>query len=186
MDPARSALCGALAAVAVCAAPACAQDAPVTRPGAVSLAPVTGTPGSRVQLRVAGCATDKATATSPAFVTDARLAKDATGMLAETTLRSTAAPGTYAVKVRCDGRDGTAEGRLTVVAPQGARSPEHTGRAAHRPPAASPVAPVPAGGGGTAAAADPPGAPGLVLAGGTALAAAGVTWYRRRTDTGRR
>ncbi|MEV8476470.1 hypothetical protein [Streptomyces sp. NPDC051173] len=186
MDPARSALCAALAALAVCAAPAYAQDGPVTMPGAVSLTPVTGTPGSRVQLRVAGCATDKATATSPAFVTDARLAKDRAGLFAETTVRSTAAPGTYAVRVRCDGRDGTGEGRLTVVAHEDARSPEHAGRAVRRPPAPSPVAPVPAGGGGTAAAADPPGVPGLVLAGGTALAAAGVTWYRRRTPVGRR
>ncbi|MFI1180579.1 hypothetical protein ACH4UT_13605 [Streptomyces sp. NPDC020799] len=186
MDPARSALCGALAALAVCAAPAYARSGPVTAPGAVTLTPVTGTPGARVQLRVAGCPADKATAASEAFVTDARLAKDAAGLFAETTVRSTAAPGTYAVRVRCDGGAGTAEGRLTVTAHGDARPAEHPSRFVHRPPAPSPVAPVPAGGGGTAAAADPPGVPGLVLAGGTALAAAGATWYRRRTDTGRR
>ncbi|GAA0330506.1 hypothetical protein [Streptomyces blastmyceticus] len=185
MDPVRSALCGAAAAVAVCTAPAYAHEGPATMSGTVSLTPVTSTPGSRVQLRVAGCADDKATATSEAFVSDARLAKDSAGLFAETTVRSTTAPGTYTVKVRCDGHGGTAEGRLTIVKHLDERARAHAAHAVPRTPP-SPVAPVPAGGGGTAAAADPPGVPGLVLAGGTALAAAAATRHRRRADTGRR
>ncbi|MEU7163737.1 hypothetical protein AB0A70_03690 [Streptomyces morookaense] len=211
MDSFRIALCGAVtAAVAVCtgtlsAGPARAADGPATMSGTIELTPVSARPGSEVQLRISGCRSERATATSEAFVSDARLAKDSAGLFAEATIRQTARAGTYPVKVMCDGYNSTAQGRLTVVPygrdlpePQAAPQPPeqrsapvvHDGlgpHEAHTLPGghfASPVAPVPAGGGGTARVAVPeaPDTPGLVLAGTTAAIAGGLIWYRRRTD----
>ncbi|MGK5640559.1 hypothetical protein ACSNOK_19925 [Streptomyces sp. URMC 126] len=197
----RSALCGALAAVAVGTAPAHALDDPVTtRTGTVEIVPVTAKPGSDVRIRVSGCAGERATAVSEAFVTEAKLTRDATGHLADATVRSTTTAGTYPVRVSCDGRDGHAEGQLTVIPDAGAASlPEaHDGRgpaaggpdgfAAQDHDHGVPVAPVPAGGGGTApvAASGTPGTPGLVVGGVGVLIAGGLIWYRRRTEAGRR
>ncbi|MEU4210484.1 hypothetical protein AB0F13_10905 [Streptomyces sp. NPDC026206] len=116
MASARIALCGALTLLAaVSAVPAQAHDGPVTTSGTIELTPVTSRPGADVRLRVSGCAGARATATSEAFVADAKLAKDPAGMVAETTVRETATAGTYPVRVHCDGRDTTAAGELTVV-----------------------------------------------------------------------
>ncbi|WP_102916818.1 hypothetical protein [Streptomyces eurocidicus] len=128
---ARVALCGALTAVAVCAAPAYAHPPghpsdrspgrtgadhePVTMSGTIEMTPVTSHPGAQVQLRLAGCGGDRATATSEAFVSDARLRGDSAGLFARATVRSTVAPGTYAVRIDCVGHDAAAEGRLTIV-----------------------------------------------------------------------
>ncbi|MBB4892216.1 hypothetical protein FHS39_001227 [Streptomyces olivoverticillatus] len=192
MDSVRFALCAAVAAVAVCAGPAHASDGPATMSGTIELTPVTSRPGAEVQLRVSGCRSERATATSEAFVSDARLAKDSAGLFAEATIRKTVGAGTYPVVVNCDGYNATALGRLTVVT-DGRELPEtqpatdvrdaRPARGEHRQ-AATPVAPVPAGGGGTAhaAAAEAPGTPGLVLAGTTAAIAGGLIWYRRRTN----
>ncbi|GAA2928980.1 hypothetical protein GCM10020221_26000 [Streptomyces thioluteus] len=198
----RSALCGALTAVAVGAAPAHAlDDPPTTRMGAVELVPVTSRPGADVQVRVSGCTGDRATAVSEAFVTDARLARDTTGHFAEATVRSTTSAGTYPVRINCDGRESVAEGVLTVVpdaVPDGRdghaaltgrehEHGEHGQEHEHEHEHGVPVAPVPAGGGGTApaAASSTPGTPGLVLGGAGVLIAGGLIWYRRRTDAGR-
>ncbi|MEV4869671.1 hypothetical protein [Streptomyces syringium] len=206
MDSVRFTFCGALVAAAVvCAAPAYAVDGPATMSGTVELTPVTSHPGGEVQLRVSGCGNNRATASSEAFVSDAVLAKDSAGLFAEATVRSTVAPGVYPVKVNCDGYDAMAAGKLTIVnegeEPAGNRDrqDDRVGSEAHdrpeggQPPSDHtlpdsssselPVAPVPAGGGGTSmATAEAPGTPGLVLAGGTALIAAGVIWYRRRNE----
>ncbi|MFI9238325.1 hypothetical protein [Streptomyces sp. NPDC053079] len=181
MASVRFALCGALtAAAAVCAVPAHAHDGPVTMSGTIELTPVTSRPGAEVQLRVSGCASQRATATSEAFVADAKLAKDSAGMFAEATVRETVPAGTYPVRVHCDGYDATAVGKLTVVTDgsdisdrSDARG-DHMGGSDHsdgrtdhdrrdhdrgergdqdgRDPYAhsSPIAPVPAGAGGTA------------------------------------
>lgn len=210
MDSARFTFCGALVAAAVvCAAPAYAVDDPATMSGTVELTPVTSHPGGEVQLRVSGCGNNRATASSEAFITDAVLARDSAGLFAEATIRSTVAPGVYPVKVNCDGYDAMAAGRLTIVKegeePPGARDRQDDRAGAeaedrpdgqqppgdHTLPDSSsselPVAPVPAGGGGTSmATAEAPGAPGLVLAGTTALIAAGVIWYRRRNEAAQR
>ncbi|CAM5533671.1 hypothetical protein [Streptomyces abikoensis] len=208
MHVVRLALCGALAAVAVCAPAAHAGDEPATMSGTIELTPVSSHPGGQVQLRVAGCSGDRATAASEAFVADARLARDSAGLFAAAAVRSSVDPGVYPVRVACDGEDAVAEGKLTVV-PHGkplppAREHDHVAlpsptprddreramdsrpavhpqpqRASHEPP--EPVAPVPAGGGGTAAE-NAPGTPGLVLAGITALIATGLIWHRRRTE----
>ncbi|MGW1075658.1 hypothetical protein [Streptomyces sp. NPDC002537] len=185
MDPLRSALCAALAALAVGTAPAYATDGPVTMSGTVGLTPVTSTPGGHVRLRVAGCATDKGLAASPAFVSDARMAKDAAGLFTEATVRPATPPGSYPVRVECDGR--RTEGRLTIVTEEQYRREvrAHDARA-DRQPRRGPVAPVPAGGGGTVAAPEPPGTPGLVLAGAGTLLAAGLIWHRRRAYAARR
>ncbi|MEW2580207.1 hypothetical protein [Streptomyces syringium] len=210
MDSARFTFCGALVAAAVvCAAPAYAVDDPATMSGTVELTPVTSYPGGEVQLRVSGCGNNRATASSEAFVSDAVLAKDSAGLFAEATVRSTVAPGVYPVKVNCEGYDATAAGRLTIVKegeePEGARDrqDDRVGAETHDRPEGGqppgdhtlpdsssselPVAPVPAGGGGTSmATAEAPGTPGLVLAGSTALIAAGVIWYRRRNEAAQR
>ncbi|QLE72192.1 hypothetical protein FGW37_11820 [Streptomyces rectiverticillatus] len=213
MDSVRLALCGALAAVAVCAPAAHANDEPATMSGTIELTPVSSHPGGQVQLRVAGCAGNRATAASEAFVTDAKLAKDSAGLFAEATVRSTVDPGVYPVRVHCDGYDAVAEGKLTVVPhgkplppsgghdqvvlPSQAPAPQPSPQRAvperpsvhpqeqHKPPEEpAPVAPVPAGGGGTAVE-SAPGTPGLVLAGITALIATGLIWHRRRTESSR-
>ncbi|GAA0427436.1 hypothetical protein [Streptomyces luteireticuli] len=196
----RSALCGALTAVAVGAAPVHALDDPPTA-RTVELVPVTSRPGADVQVRVSGCTGDRATAVSEAFVTDARLARDTTGHFAEATVRSTTSAGTYPVRVNCDGRESVAEGVLTVVpdaVPDGrdghaaltGREHEHDHEHGqeHDHEHGLPVAPVPAGGGGTApsAVASTPGTPGLVLGGAGVVIAGALIWYRRRTEPGRR
>ncbi|MEU1813653.1 hypothetical protein ABZ543_00435 [Streptomyces roseifaciens] len=213
MDSVRLALCGALAAVAVCVPAAHANDEPATMSGTIELTPVSSHPGGQVQLRVGGCAGNRATAASEAFVTDAKLAKDSAGLFAEATVRSTVDPGVYPVRVNCDGYDAVAEGKLTVV-PHGkplppsrahdqvvlpSQAPEaqpsaqravperpsvHPQEQQKPPEQPAPVAPVPAGGGGTAAE-GAPGTPGLVLAAVTALIATGLIWQRRRTESSR-
>ncbi|MEU1781706.1 hypothetical protein ABZ545_19765 [Streptomyces abikoensis] len=211
MDAVRSALCGALTAAALVAGAgaADANDGPVTMSGTMELTPVTSRPGAEVQLRVSGCAGDRGTATSEAFVSDAKLAKDSAGLFAEATVREAVRPGTYPVRVSCDGSEHTAEGRLTVVTdgsdarrgeypdadhPAAGSLADHDDHAAltgrdHRLGHSSPVAPVPAGGGGStthAAAVEPPDTAGLVLAGTTAAIAGALIWHRRRTTAARR
>ncbi|MFI9200114.1 hypothetical protein [Streptomyces sp. NPDC053048] len=210
MASVRFVLCGVVAAVlAVCATPAHANDGPATMSGTIELTPVTSRPGAEVQLRISGCASNRATATSEAFVTDARLTKDSAGMFAEATVRETMAAGTYPVRINCAGVDSTAEGKLTIVTdgrelpgrhfdglsdvPSDRTGDDHAGRtdqAGREPhtPYVSPVAPVPAGGGGTrhVAAAEAPDTAGLVLAGTTAAIAGGLIWYRRRTNAQQR
>lgn len=211
MDAVRSALCGAVIAAALVAGagPAHANDGPVTMSGTMELTPVTTRPGAEVQLRVSGCAGERGTATSEAFVSDAKLAKDSAGLFAEATIREAVRPGTYPVRVSCDGTEATAEGRLTVVTDgSDALRDDHpdadhpaagslADRGDHGPLTGrdrrlghhSPVAPVPAGGGGStsrAAAVEPPDTAGLVLAGTTAAIAGALIWHRRRTAAARR
>ncbi|MFC5722832.1 hypothetical protein ACFP1Z_21930 [Streptomyces gamaensis] len=197
--PFRLALCAVLAAAAMGAAPVHAEAADGTAPpGTLEITPLTARPGEQVQLRVTGCAGERATAVSDAFVTDAKLAKDARGMYAETTVSSTVRPGSHPVRVRCADRGTVPEGRLRVAAgPADARTDSDARTDAgdrpapgtgHRngPAAGSPVAPVPAGGGGAARADGAPGTPGLILAGGSALIALGLIWHRRRGEAARR
>ncbi|MET7765606.1 hypothetical protein ABZS71_27635 [Streptomyces sp. NPDC005393] len=133
-------------------------------------------PGAEVEVRVFGCPSDAATASSPVFVDDAELTPDGDGLFSEATIRSTATVGTHRVTVDCGGvpayeeGDGS-QGKVSI--------------AVERPP--SPVAPVHAGGGGTSPADarlrdDFGGAEayGLVLSGGTALAVGGLAVQRRR------
>ncbi|GHF36606.1 hypothetical protein GCM10010218_17670 [Streptomyces mashuensis] len=187
----RSAAALACALAVGGAAPALAVDGPATS-RSVEVAPLTSKPGAEIRLKVSGCSGDRATAASEAFVSDAKLTRDAAGqarLSADATVRETVTPGTYPVKVDCDGFN-VAAGQLTVVDDDRDLSGYH---AADRPdrtehPDASPVAPVPAGGGGTAEAASPeaPDTAGLVLAGTTAAIAGGLIWYRRRTNATQR
>ncbi|MEU3838969.1 hypothetical protein AB0E88_02855 [Streptomyces sp. NPDC028635] len=182
-------VCAGVAVLAALTPAAYAADG-----GAVSVSPASPAPGADVSLSAHGCAARTATAVSPAFVADAHLAGAEGTLIGESKIRSSAAPGTYDVKVGCAGR--TVAGKVTVVERGG-----HTAPPAHEPPAsapASPIAPVHAGGGGTArltaertariAAADAhaegPGlaqaVTGLVLA-GVAAAAVGVRGVARRS-----
>ncbi|OIJ62707.1 hypothetical protein WN71_038060 [Streptomyces mangrovisoli] len=148
--------------------------------GGVSVNPSSPAPGTEVVLRVDGCPGRTATASSTAFVADARPTGVDGTLVGESRIRSAARPGTYAVTVAC----GTLRltGTVTVVAP---------GAAASRSSApASPAAPVDAGGGGTApldAAGARPAGPGraqavtgLVLAGVAAVVVVVRGWRRRR------
>ncbi|GAA3061696.1 hypothetical protein GCM10020000_51170 [Streptomyces olivoverticillatus] len=193
MDSVRFALCAAVAAVAVCAGPAHASDGPATMSGTIELTPVTSRPGAEVQLRVSGCRSERATATSEAFVSDARLAKDSAGLFAEATIRKTVGAGTYPVVVNCDGYNATALGRLTVVTDgrelpetqpatdvrdarpargehrQAATPPSHPSRRAAAAPRTRPPRRRPAPPASSSRAPRPPSPHGLI-------------WYRRRTN----
>jgi hypothetical protein len=173
-------LTAAAVTVTLTATPGAAVAAPVAGPVAegpgVFVTPVSPAPGTDIVLAVSGCAERTATATSDAFVADARLAGADGTLVGESRVRSSARPGKYDVRVVC----GTVrfEGVLTVAAPAplafpaaavsmtaspstastapspgraSTTSPEHASATPAAPlTSASPVAPVYAGGGGTA------------------------------------
>ncbi|MEV0225313.1 hypothetical protein [Streptomyces sp. NPDC050704] len=193
MGSLRLTLCaGAVVAAALTPAPAAyAAD------GGVSVTPASPAPGSDIELRVQGCTGMSGTAASEAFVADARLTARPDGLTGETRVRSTLDPGTYDVKVTCDGIEDKIKGTLTVVQKNGQKQnpkPTTTQSSPTSPTApASPVAPVQAGGGGTArlaaveARSEGPGTRhaviGLVLAGVTAVAVAVRSARRGRGGT---
>ncbi|MFB7243266.1 hypothetical protein ACFCYX_12460 [Streptomyces populi] len=177
----RLTLCaGAVVAAAVTPA-AYAADA---GPGGVSVTPASPASGSDIRLWATGCAGRTGTAVSDAFVSDARLTgAGGGGLVGDTRVRTALRPGSYGVRVDCDGHRVT--GTVTVPAP---------GSSPRVSAPASPVAPVNAGGGGTArlAAADDaravgPGTRqavvGLVLASVAAVVV--VVRSARRGDDGR-
>ncbi|MGQ4390303.1 hypothetical protein [Streptomyces sp. SAS_270] len=153
MGSLRLALCAGAAAAAALTPTAYAADTAHVSDAfdaGVSVTPASPAPGSDIQLLARGCAGRTGTATSGAFVTDAQLtgAARADGTLVgETRVRSSLPPGTYDIKVGCDGRGGKVTGRITVPGP-----PSSATASALSTPSApvSPVAPVDAGGGGTA------------------------------------
>jgi hypothetical protein len=209
MGSLRLTLCaGSVVAAALTPAPyAYAADA------GISVTPSPPVPGNDIQLRVQGCTGPTGTAKSEAFVADAQLVGKTDGLVGETRVRSTLTPGTYDVRVTCDGFDDKVKGTLSVVdkkqqekekkdkkGKQGERGKDERGErekegASTAMPAApaSPVAPVRAGGGGTArlaaveARSEGPGTPhaviGLVLAGAAAVAVA-VRSARRGRGSG--
>ncbi|AVH58551.1 MULTISPECIES: hypothetical protein [Streptomyces] len=179
----RLTLCAGAVVAAACTPMAYAADADV------SVSPASPAPGSDIQLRANGCTGRTGTAHSVAFVADAQLTGPGGGALTgETRVPTSLAPGTYEVKVSCDGADGKVNGAIVVV-PQGEANASGN---------ASPVAPVHAGGGGTAHLASADGADtadaratgpgtlqaviGLVLAGVAAVAVA-VRSARRGRDS---
>ncbi|MDX3136519.1 hypothetical protein PV367_43555 [Streptomyces europaeiscabiei] len=183
MGSVRVTLCaGAVVAAALTASapPAHAADS-----GNVSVVPASPAPGSDIQVRVKGCGGKSGTAASKAFVADAlltQLSGRSLGTLAgETRVRSSLTPGTYGVRITCDGKEDKVTGTIKVGdGKPAANEPPVTEPHVTKPPAskapaskpaaskpaysprpsspASPVAPVRAGGGGAAArlaAADP-------------------------------
>ncbi|WP_329250454.1 hypothetical protein OG223_20395 [Streptomyces sp. NBC_01478] len=150
--------------------------------GTVSVTPASPAPGADVALKISGCAGTTGSATSDAFVADAKLVGTAGTLAGETRVRGSLEPGSYDVKITCGSV--TVKGAIKVVE-NGSQSPTA--------PPASPVAPVHAGGGGTAhlAAADAraagPGTAhavvGLLLA-GVAAAAVALRSARRSRRTG--
>ncbi|MGW0966726.1 hypothetical protein [Streptomyces sp. NPDC002516] len=183
MRSVRLTLCaGAVVAAALTPAAYAAEAGPA----GVSVNPVSPAAGSDIRLRAMGCAGRTGTAASDAFVSVARLTgPGGGGLVGDTRVRSALPPGSYGIRVDCDGHRDRVEGTVTVPAPD----------AAPRGSApASPVAPVNAGGGGTArlAAAEEahaagPGVKqavvGLVLASVAAIAVA--VRSARRGDDGR-
>ncbi|GGU73501.1 hypothetical protein GCM10010260_01560 [Streptomyces filipinensis] len=133
---------GILACTAL--APA-AHAAPAADAGSVSVTPAFPAPGSDVSLQVRGCSGQQGTATSAAFVSDARLTGGQGTLSGETRVRSSLEPGLYDVRITC--ADSVITRKITVGG-KGAGQSQEPGR---RPGAdATPVAPVHAGGGGTA------------------------------------
>ncbi|MEU6772797.1 hypothetical protein [Streptomyces sp. NPDC046759] len=182
MGSLRLTLCTGILAVSVFAPAAHAADT-----GPVSVTPAAPAPGTDVSVRVRGCAGQQGTAVSAAFVTDARLTGSQGTLDGETRVRSSAAPGTYDVRITCG--DYVINGRITVTGRGAGQPDEQPGR--QPADAASPVAPVPAGGGGTAhfaTVATTESGPdtvqtvtGLALA-GIAAAAVGLRTRRDRSD----
>ncbi|WP_328507102.1 hypothetical protein [Streptomyces sp. NBC_00391] len=181
MGSLRVTLCAGAVAAAALTVPA--PPAHTADSGDVTVVPASPAPGSDIQVRAKGCGGKTGTAASAAFVADAQLTQltgKSLGTLAgETRVRSSLDPGTYGVRITCDGREdkvtGTikvGDGKPTGTRPTGTRptgtEPPATERPATEPPAAkspaakppasrqpsspaSPVAPVRAGGGGAAA-----------------------------------
>ncbi|NEC85722.1 hypothetical protein [Streptomyces sp. SID12501] len=163
--------------------------------GGISVTPASPAPGSDVRLVVRGCTGRTGTAKSEAFVADVLLAAQGEdgALVGGSRVRSALPPGTYDVTVGCGGQEGKVRGVIAVAvngADEGAGKPSS---AAPSRPAASPVAPVPAGGGGAAeelAAAEARGTGpgtgqavvGLVLAGVAAVVVA-VRGFRRGRGT---
>ncbi|WP_326582520.1 hypothetical protein OG889_28105 [Streptomyces sp. NBC_00481] len=178
MGSLRVTLCAGAVAAAALTVPA--PPAHTADSGDVTVVPASPAPGSDIQVRAKGCGGKTGTAASAAFVADAQLTQltgKSLGTLAgETRVRSSLDPGTYGVRITCDGREDKVTGTIKVGdgKPTGT-TPPATERPATEPPAAkspaakppasrqpsspaSPVAPVRAGGGGAAAglaAADP-------------------------------
>lgn len=204
MGSLRLTLCAGAVAAAALTPVAYAAD------GGVRVSPGSPTPGSDIQLRVKGCTGMAGTAASDAFVADAQLTGKPGALTGETRVRSTLDPGTYDVKVTCDGFEDKVKGTVTVVEKGQRKKPEkdqqgkdEQGRdeqgkredpAASPAAPASPVAPVHAGGGGSArlaaaeAESEGPGTRhavvGLVLAtvAAVAVAVSSARRGRRRTD----
>ncbi|MFD4523180.1 hypothetical protein ACFWP7_04445 [Streptomyces sp. NPDC058470] len=129
----RITLCAGAMVAAVFTPTAHAADA------GVRVTPASPAPGSDVQLRATGCAGQTGTAKSAAFVADAQLTGKDGALAGETRVPTSLQPGTYDIKVSCDGHDDKIKGSVTVA-----------GGSAGPSAAASPVAPVHAGGGGAA------------------------------------
>ncbi|WP_159767813.1 hypothetical protein [Streptomyces sp. HM190] len=167
MGSLRLTLCTGAVAAAALTAPAFAVDA--ADAGNVSVVPATPAPGTDIQVRAKGCEGRSGTAASSAFVADAQLTVlggERTRILSgETRIRSSLKPGTYGVRVSCDGTEDKVKGTIEVgdgkqpparpsAKPSAKPSvrPSASARPSGRPSApASPVAPVRAGGGGAAA-----------------------------------
>ncbi|MCX4908423.1 hypothetical protein [Streptomyces sp. NBC_00878] len=111
MGSLRLTLCaGAVAATAL----APLAPAAYAADGGVSVTPGSPTPGSDIQLRVQGCTGMSGTAASEAFVADAQLTGSPGVLTGETRVRSTLDPGTYDVRVTCDGFEDKVKGTVTV------------------------------------------------------------------------
>lgn len=169
MGSLRLTLCAGVVAAAALAPTAYAAD------GGVTVTPGSPAPGSDIQLRVKGCAGMSGTAASEAFVADAQLTGKPGVLTGETRVRSTLDPGTYDVKVTCDGFEDKVKGAITVLdkkqrekqqkqqkqekqeqnekkeqQEQQEQQGQKDQQEAQPLAPASPVAPVHAGGGGTA------------------------------------
>ncbi|MET7284355.1 hypothetical protein [Streptomyces sp. NPDC005573] len=146
MGSLRLTLCTGVLAVAALTPTAHAADGD-NRDGTVTVTPAAPAPGADVSLRVRDCSASQATATSAAFVSDARLTGAQGTLTGETRVRSAAGTGAYDVRVTCAGQVLT--GRITVSGTS-ADGTDDSDDSAEPLDDASPVAPVHAGGGGTA------------------------------------
>ncbi|MFF8872913.1 hypothetical protein [Streptomyces massasporeus] len=159
MGSLRVTVCTGVLAVVALAPVAYAADT-----GGVSVTPAAPAPGSDITLRVTGCAQRTAVAASAAFVADARLtvtgARELTG---ESRVRSTAAAGSYAVRVTCGATRQT--GTLTLRDGEAARRSEASPAPAMDGQLPAP-GPAPAMGGQPAAPGAAPGTDGRLPAPG--------------------
>ncbi|MFI5754511.1 hypothetical protein [Streptomyces sp. NPDC051569] len=164
----------------------------------VTITPSAIAAGGEVAIRVEGCRSHSGVAASPVFVANAELSGRDDGrdspLFGDTTIKSSARPGSYEINVSCDGHGHSGSGTVQVIhhsRPDHDGRPDHDERPGHHE---TPFAPVRAGGGGTAtlaadkreaAEAAGPGTPhaviGLVLAGVAAVAVAFRSVRRQRT-----
>jgi hypothetical protein len=161
MSSLRLTLCSGAVVAAALTAPAPTVHA--ADAGNVSVVPAVPAPGTDIQVRAKGCGGRSGTAASAAFVADALLTvvggKRSGTLSGETRIRSSLKPGTYGVRVSCDGTEDKVKGTIEVgdgkqhpARPSASTRPSTSARPTGRPSApASPVAPVRAGGGGAAA-----------------------------------
>ncbi|WP_210576805.1 hypothetical protein [Streptomyces sp. GESEQ-4] len=143
MGPLKVTLCAGAAIFAALTPAAHAADG-----GGLSVTPASPAPGTDIALRTTGCSTTTGTASSAAFVADARLTGSGGTLVGETRVSSSVRAGTYDVRITCAGV--RTKGALTVVEKTPPKTPPKA--QPHQPtaPASSPVAPVQAGGGGAA------------------------------------
>ncbi|MFE7841279.1 hypothetical protein ACFU53_36080 [Streptomyces sp. NPDC057474] len=141
MGSLRVTLCaGAVVAAALTVS---APSARAADSGNVSVVPASPAPGSDIQVRAKGCGGKSGTAASEAFVADAQLTQlsgRSLGTLAgDTRVRSSLEPGTYDVRITCDGREDKVTGTIKV----GDGKPGTTKPSATKPTAAKPSATKP-------------------------------------------
>ncbi|WP_327743898.1 hypothetical protein OHO28_19455 [Streptomyces europaeiscabiei] len=153
MGSVRVTLCaGAVvaAALAASAPPAHAADS-----GNVSVVPASPAPGSDIQVRAKGCGGKSGTAASEAFVADAlltQLSGRSLGTLAgETRVRSSLKPGTYGVRITCDGKEDKVTGTIKVGdgkpaanEPPASKAPASKAPASKAPASKAPASKAPA------------------------------------------
>ncbi|MGN9816123.1 hypothetical protein ACTMUQ_12355 [Streptomyces sp. SD11] len=114
MGSLRLALCAGAAAAAALAPTAYAPSV-FAADGGVRVTPGSPAPGSDIRLRVQGCTGMTGTAASAAFVADARLTGASGDLTGKTRVRSTLDPGTYDIKVTCDGFEQQLKGTVTIA-----------------------------------------------------------------------
>jgi hypothetical protein len=87
-------------------------------PAGVSVTPASPAVGTDIQVRAMGCGGRTGTAASDAFVSDALLTGGGgAGLIGETRVRTSLAPGSYGIEVDCAGHAGRVRGTVTVGAP---------------------------------------------------------------------
>ncbi|MPY46748.1 hypothetical protein FNH04_44690, partial [Streptomyces phyllanthi] len=98
----------------------------------VSVTPSPPAPGSDIQVHARGCTGRAGTASSEAFVADAVLTGKNGALAGETRVRTSARPGTYRIRITCDGVEGGTRANAALTVGARARASFHPGPTAPR------------------------------------------------------